>query len=54
MRERTCGYQCAVTGCKKREKIRKNEGGEVERSDSEEDYDEESIIKRLFPRTFHR
>ena len=54
MRVWTHGMQCAVPRCKKRDGKRKNEGGEVEGSDSDEYCDEESIIKRLFPRTFHR
>ena len=47
------GYVCSVIGCIKRLHTGKSEA-DGERSDSDGEDDEESLIKRLFPRTFHR
>ena len=42
------GAQCVAFGCKKRKKPKCEP-----RSDSEGSADEESVIKRTLPRTFH-
>ena len=42
------GTQCVAYGCKKRKKPKTEP-----RSDSEDEPDEESAIKRSLPRTFH-
>ena len=42
------GPQCSAFGCNKRKKKKNGE-----RSDSDGDPDEETPIKRQFPRTFH-
>ena len=47
------GKNCVVLGCKKRQKNKTGEGDTADRSDSEGSEDEESTVKRLFPRTFH-
>ena len=51
MRKRTEGYQCSVRGCKKRLKLDKinMDGSQT----SAETHDEETLVKKLFPRTFH-
>ena len=54
MRKRREGYQCSVTGCRKRLKIDKSDVDDLEVSDIEEDPDDECLVKRFFPRTFHR
>ncbi|CAB4030215.1 Hypothetical predicted protein, partial [Paramuricea clavata] len=46
------GTQCCVFGCAKRKKIGENKG--ESRSDSEGSDDEESVVKRKFPRSFYR
>lgn len=46
------GTQCCVFGCAKRKKIGENKG--EARSDSEGSDDEESEVKRKFPRSFYR
>ena len=48
------GTNCVVAGCSKRKKKKEGEGETVVRSDSEGSEDEESTVKRWFPRTFHR
>lgn len=48
---KTFGTQCCAFGCKKRK--RKKEDENRLRSDSEGSEDDESHIKRTFPRTFH-
>ena len=47
------GHSCFVSGCRKRKKNKEREGQSVTRSDSDGSSDEESMIKRLYPRTFH-
>ena len=54
MRKRREDYQCSVKGCRNRLKVSKSDVDDLEISDSEGDHDEESLIKRFFPRTFHR
>ena len=54
MRKRTEGYQCSVRGCRKRLKLDKSDIDEIPTSDSDESNDEETLVKKLFPRTFHR
>lgn len=44
------GTQCCAFGCAKRKKIGQNKG--EPRSDSEGSDDEESTVKRKFPRAF--
>ena len=46
------GTECVSYGCKKRKRNVKEEN--YERSDSEGSEDEQSAIKRILPRTFHR
>ena len=53
MPRKTVGYGCAVHGCFKRFKVNKSEV-DAERSESDGEEDEETLLKRLFPRTFHR
>ena len=48
------GQMCIVAGCKKRNKNKLVDGKTVVRSEIEGSDDEESEIKRMFPRTFHR
>ena len=48
------GTNCVVIGCRKRTKNKECDGETVVRSESEGSEDEESTIKRMFPRTFHR
>ena len=45
------GTQCCAFGCNKRKKRKLEQ--EAARSDSEGSEDEESQIKRKYPRTFH-
>ena len=47
------GAGCYVLGCSKRAAPYKHDVSN-ERSDSEGESDEESLVKRLFPRFFHR
>ena len=47
------GAGCAVIGCNKRRKNKEGESESVQRSDSEGSEDDESVIKRMVPRTFH-
>ncbi len=47
---KTRGAQCCVFGCEKRKKFGENK----DCSDSEGSDDEESLLKRKFPRSFHR
>ena len=44
------GGNCSVLGCRKRQKGK----GDAVRSDSDWSSDEESPVKRMFDRTFHR
>ena len=46
------GSNCVVSGCKKRRKNKESES--AGRSDSEGTDDDETEIKRMFPRTFHK
>ena len=53
MWKRPKGLQSAMIGCKKRFKIRKTNSNDP-RCYSDGKEDEETLVKRLFPRTFHR
>lgn len=46
------GRQCCAFGCSKRKKV--GPDAKSVRSDSEGSSDEESKLKRKFPRTFHQ
>ncbi|XP_046860657.1 THAP domain-containing protein 2-like [Xenia sp. Carnegie-2017] len=48
------GTQCCAYGCTKRKKKVNEEDDELNRSSSEGPSDDETSIKRQFPRTFHR
>ena len=45
------GTQCFAFGCNKRKRVKEDK--DKPRSDSEGSDDEESSVKRKFPRTFH-
>ena len=47
------GTSCIVFGCKKRKKNKEKDGQSRVRSDSEGSDDDESVLKRMYPRTFH-
>ena len=44
---------CTAYGCKKRRRT-KNEQKDNKRSDSDGSSDDETLLKRQYPRTFHR
>ncbi len=48
------GTQCCAYGCTKRMKGLQSRNDEYNRSDSEGSPDDETVIKRQFPHTFHR
>ena len=47
------GQSCIVSGCKKRKKNKEQNSQGWVRSDSEGSDDDESMLKRMYPRTFH-
>ena len=48
------GSSCVVSGCKKRRKNKEGESENAVRSDSDGTDDDDTEIKRMFPRTFHK